>query len=96
MGIAGQLSVPLHSRVVDLDRPDHYNDRFETDSLENRVFTFLLMLPVSGLAIFGHHMPGDYSLGYGLCYMAARLMIVTLWSRAAVLMKNGSGLWEKF
>lgn len=63
---------------------NYYNDRFETDGLENRVFTFLLMLPVSGLAIFGHHMPGDYSLGYGLCYMAARLMIVTLWFRAAV------------
>ncbi len=62
----------------------YYNDRFETDGLENRVFTFLLMIPVSGLAIFGHHMPGDFSLGYGLCYMAARLLIVVLWTRAAV------------
>lgn len=58
----------------------YYNDRFETDGLENRVFTFLLMLPVAGLAIFAHEIT---SIGYGLCYAVARLLIVIMWARAA-------------
>ncbi len=35
----------------------YYNDRFETEGLDSRFFTFLLMIPVAGLAIFAHHMP---------------------------------------
>ncbi|MBS0615445.1 MAG: low temperature requirement protein A [Verrucomicrobia bacterium] len=59
----------------------YYNERFETDGLENRVFTFLLMLPIAGLAIFTHEIS---SIGYGLCYMLARILLVLMWARAAV------------
>jgi len=61
----------------------YYNDRFETEGLDSRFFTFLLMIPVAGLAIFAHHMPHDFSLGYGLCYMFARVFIVMMWMRAS-------------
>jgi low temperature requirement protein LtrA len=60
----------------------YYNDRFETKGLDNRIFTFLLMLPVAGLAIFVHHVPGNNSLGYGICYTLARSFIVLMWLRA--------------
>ncbi len=59
----------------------YYNERFETEGLENRVFTFLLMLPVAGLAIFAHEIS---SIGYGLCYMLARILIVLMWARASL------------
>lgn len=62
----------------------YYNDRFETEGLDSRFFTFLLMIPVAGLAIFAHHMPHNFSLGYGLCYMLARVLIVVMWIRAAI------------
>lgn len=59
----------------------YYNERFETEGLENRLFTFLLMLPVAGLAIFAHDIS---SMGYGLCYTIARILIVALWARASL------------
>lgn len=59
----------------------YYNDRFETDGFDNRIFTFLLMLPVAGLAIFAHEIS---SVGYGLCYTLARTLIVAMWLRASV------------
>ncbi len=61
----------------------YYNDRFETEGVEARVFTFLLMLPVAGLAIFAHHVPNDSAWGYGLSYVIARGCIMWLWARAA-------------
>ncbi len=37
----------------------YYNERFEIEGLESRVFTFLKMLPVGGLAVFIHLHVGD-------------------------------------
>lgn len=62
----------------------YYNDRFETEGLDSRLFTFILMLPVAGLAIFSHHISHDNYVGYGICYSVARLLILILWSRAAI------------
>jgi low temperature requirement protein LtrA len=61
-----------------------YNDRFETEGLESRIFTFMLMIPVAGLAIFVHHVHLDSVWGYGMCYIIARVCIMLLWARAAV------------
>lgn len=61
----------------------YYNDRFETEGIESRIFTFLLMLPVAGLAIFAHHVPLDSVWGYGISYIAARGCIMVMWARAA-------------
>ncbi len=62
----------------------YYNDRFETEGLESRVFTFLLMIPVAGLAIFAHHVPSDAAWGYGMSYLLARACIMWLWARASI------------
>lgn len=60
-----------------------YNDRFETEGLESRIFTFMLMLPVAGLAIFVHHVHLDSAWGYGMSYIVARVCIILLWARAS-------------
>lgn len=62
----------------------YYNDRFEADGLDHRLFTFFLMLPVAGLAIFAHHVSQDNSMGYVLSYTIARCLIVLLWLRASI------------
>lgn len=59
-----------------------YNDRFETAGLEARVFTFLHLLTVSGLAIFTHDGLGKTSVGYALSYAAARGITTFLWLQA--------------
>ena len=59
-----------------------YSERFETDGIEIRIFTFLLMIPVAGLAVFSHNATGE-NLKYFLCsYALARIVIIFLWSRA--------------
>ena len=59
-----------------------YNERFETDGIENRLFTFLLMIPVTGLAIFSHNVTEGNLQNFLLSYMIARIIIVLLWLRA--------------
>ncbi len=58
-----------------------YNERFETEDVSNRLFTFLQMLPVGALAVFAHDALGETSTGFALSYAAARLLIVLLWWR---------------
>ncbi len=58
----------------------YYNERFESNGLENRLFTFLLMLPVIGFAVFSHH---GLEVGFVLSYATARLLLTVLWLRAA-------------
>jgi low temperature requirement protein LtrA len=62
----------------------YYNDRFESEGLDHRLFTFFLMLPVAGLAVFAHHVSQDNSIGYVLSYTIARCLIVFLWLRASI------------
>lgn len=61
----------------------YYNERFETEGLETRLFAFLQMLVVAGLAINAHHAIGDTYAGFVLAYAAGRAVNVTLWIRAA-------------
>jgi low temperature requirement protein LtrA len=56
----------------------YYNDRFYTEGLDSRFFTFLLMLPCLGLSLFAHHS----IVGFTLCYMSARILLIILWARA--------------
>jgi low temperature requirement protein LtrA len=62
----------------------YYNERFETDGLENRLFTFLQILPAAGLAVFAHDGFGKTSVGFALSYALARGIITYLWWRAGV------------
>lgn len=61
----------------------YYNERFESNGLENRLATFLVMLTVIGLAVFGHHGPVDGFSGFAFSYAAARLILIMLWLRAS-------------
>lgn len=60
-----------------------YNERFETFGIENRVFTFLMMIPVAGLAIFAHHATSSTLIPFAVSYMLARLILAFLYGRAA-------------
>ena len=62
----------------------YYLERFESDGLENRIFHFLLLFPVTGMAVSIHDGLGKTSFGLGLSYLAARGIITFLWLRAAV------------
>jgi len=60
----------------------YYFERFETKGLDNRVFTFLLMIPVAGMAVFSHHsLTSNFDFFVG-SYVFARIMIAFLWGRA--------------
>jgi low temperature requirement protein LtrA len=59
----------------------YYNERFATDDLSNRVFTFLQILPVAALAVFAHDGLGETSTGFALSYAAARILLIILWLR---------------
>lgn len=59
----------------------YYNERFETEGFENRLFTFLLMIPTAGLAVFTHHALSDTSIPFALSYALARVIITFLWWR---------------
>ena len=60
----------------------YYFERFETTGLDNRIFTFLLMIPVAGMAIFSHHaLTSNFDFFVG-SYILARIIISFLWGRA--------------
>ena len=60
-----------------------YNERFETFGFENRLFHFLFMLPIAGMAIFAHHpLSSDY-VGFAGSYAVARIILCFLWGRAS-------------
>src|SRR5690349_10702387 len=58
-----------------------YNERFETEDLSYRFFTFLYLLTIAGLAIFAHDALGTLSVGFALSYAANRALIIALWLR---------------
>ncbi len=58
-----------------------YTDRFETNDVSHRLFTFLQMIPVVGLAVFAHGAYGDTSTPFAVAYMVGRLLIIALWWR---------------
>jgi low temperature requirement protein LtrA len=61
-----------------------YQERFETDGLDQRLFTFLFMVPVAGMAVFARNALGvEWADGFGGSYLFGRVLIVFLWARAA-------------
>ena len=62
----------------------YYNERFESLGLENRVFTFTLMVPVIGLAAFAHHGLSETFRGFVLSYAFARIILTALWLSATI------------
>ncbi len=61
----------------------YYTERFESDGLDARLFTFLAILSVAGLAIWGRDGLGHNYIGFALSYIAARALNIGMWLRAA-------------
>ncbi|MEA5463137.1 low temperature requirement protein A [Leptothoe sp. PORK10 BA2] len=59
----------------------YYLERFETEGVENRLFIFLQMIPIAGMAVFVHHGLGETSVGFGAAYAIARTIQIFLWWR---------------
>ena len=62
----------------------YYTERFESDGLENRLLTFLAIVPVAGLAVFGEEGLGDTYVGFAFAYLLARAVNQAGWIRAAL------------
>jgi low temperature requirement protein LtrA len=61
-----------------------YQDRFETDDVSNRLAILFVMMTVAGMAVFAKEFFGPEFVGFALCFIAARVMIVALWLRAGL------------
>lgn len=62
----------------------YYAERFESNGLENRLFTFLAIVPVGGLAVFGEEGLGTTYVGFALAYLLARGVNQAGWIRAGI------------
>ncbi len=60
----------------------YYNDRYETDDLAHRVFTFLLMVGVASMGFYVHGGLNEGTVGFALSYVFARVINIYLWWRA--------------
>jgi low temperature requirement protein LtrA len=69
----------------------YYNERFETEGLEQRLIFFVFMIPSAGLALFTHHALTEHFAGFIGSYMVARIIILLLWVRAGL--HNRSTFW---
>ncbi len=58
-----------------------YGDRFETEDVSHRLFTFLQMLPVAAMAVLIHHGLDHASGGFAVAYAAGRVLIIVMWVR---------------
>jgi low temperature requirement protein LtrA len=58
-----------------------YNERFETEDLSYRIFTFLARLPVAAMAVFVHGGLGESTSAFALSYAAGRGLITIMWLR---------------
>jgi low temperature requirement protein LtrA len=59
-----------------------YNDRFEADDVSYRLFIFVQMLPIVGLAIAVPDGLETQSTVFALSYIAARAILLVMWVRA--------------
>lgn len=59
-----------------------YATRFDTDDLIYRQLTFLQMFAVMGMAVEAQHAAGGYGQRFGASYLAARIILLLLLTRA--------------
>ena len=60
----------------------YYTERFESGGIETRLFTFVGIVAVAGLAVWGSGVLGENYLGFALSYLLARALNIGLWLRA--------------
>lgn len=73
-----------------------YNERFETLDLSYRIFTFLQMLVVAGMAVFVEYGLTKTALGFTLSYVAARGLTTFMFWRAGLHNPVARPLTERY
>lgn len=66
----------------------YYVERFESEGLEIRLFTFLSMLSVTGLAVYSHNGMSDNYEGFVGAYLFARIVNMAMWARSGYHVKE--------
>lgn len=61
-----------------------YHELHGNNDIRTRVFTFLQMVTVGGMAVFAGGAMGDTSVGFALCFAAYQLILTYLWWRTGV------------
>ncbi len=60
----------------------YYNERYEVNDIRHRIFIFICMIPMAGLAFSIHSAIGDKANIFALSYIFSRLLIIYLWLTA--------------
>lgn len=60
----------------------YYTERFESEGIEDRLMTFLAIVPVAGLAVWGEDGLGVQYVGFAVAYLLTRLVNMATWARA--------------
>jgi low temperature requirement protein LtrA len=74
----------------------YYTERFESEGLENRFFTFLKMIAVAGMAIYSHHGLEENFWGFALSFWFARFINMIMWARAGKYVKEFRPVSNRF
>ncbi len=62
----------------------YYTERFESTGLEDRLFAFMAILPVAGLAVFAEGGLGPAYVGFAVAYLLTRAVNQIGWARAGL------------
>ena len=73
-----------------------YHDLHGNNDIRTRVFTFLQMLTVAGMAVFAHNAIGEGSVGFAITYAAFHLILTWLWWRTGVYDPNHRSLSQPY
>ena len=57
----------------------YYNERFEIYDVRHRIFTFLKMIPIAGLAYSVHDAFGKTATVFAFSYIFARVILIYMW-----------------
>lgn len=60
----------------------YYNERYEMSDIRHRIFTFLNMMPLAGIAFSVHGAMGDKANIFALSYFISRILLIYLWLTA--------------
>ncbi len=60
----------------------YYNERYEMNDIRHRIFTFLNMIPLAGIAFSVHGAMGDKANIFAVSYLISRILLIYLWLTA--------------
>lgn len=60
----------------------YYNERYEMSDIRHRIFTFLNMVPLAGIAFSVHGAMHDYANIFAISYIISRVLLIYMWLTA--------------